>query len=590
MGGYERQADYGIITALRDELAALRAALTGVEEVQLGTSDIRYYYRGRLSCRDGSEVTVVCACSSEMGQQPALNVTRDLIAAWKPRHVFLVGIAGGFPDRGTSYGDVVVPLRVHYYEPGKLIPNSVGPDGAQRGRTTRWRTFTTSARLSSAVEALAVEDADWLRRVSVPRPDGGEQKPQILRDELASGEEVWASLESPITQEVLSRSDKILAVENEASGFLSAVLESPHPPDALVIKALSDLVAGKDDRWRAFAASASAAFAMAVIEKLGARWLLGGAEPVARSPGPAPHPVTSELEFAFFRGGEDDDPELLDGTLACLAQLFRKDEALQTDPEHAKSWLRDSYLAAQFGDPLVHPWREIIGGAHVGRTVVGAVWLSVYLKRRWCFAGYFGLLDDQRKPGRDLRFMKRVLEELLHSAPDVKGIIFEVDPFDMNLLSQAACRKKVKGEMDEDRVCEHRQSLAKALYFQQHGAWMLMRGDESPLSYTQPSLNREYSVDDERLQYLMLLPLPWGTSPHDIPLGEVLDFVYDMLWADCFGEENELKVTGFIERVHELKEQLQQSAGAGWKYGRVRKPPEVEELDRILRAEGLSTG
>lgn len=272
MGGYEHQADYGIITALRDELAALRAALTGVEEVQLGTSDIRYYYRGRLSCRDGSEVTVVCACSSEMGQQPALNVTRDLIAAWKPRHVFLVGIAGGFPGRGTFYGDVVVPLRVHYYEPGKLIPNSVGPDGAQRGRIPRWRTFTTSARLSSAVEALAVEAADWLRRVSVPRPDGGEQKPQILRDELASGEEVWASLESPITQEVLSRSDKILAVENEASGFLSAVLESPRPPDALVIKALSDLVAGKDDRWRAFAASASAAFAVAVIEKLGARW------------------------------------------------------------------------------------------------------------------------------------------------------------------------------------------------------------------------------------------------------------------------------------------------------------------------------
>src|SRR5207253_1994694 len=78
------QADYGIVTALRDELTALRAALSAVEEVQLGANDIRYYHVGRLSCRDGSEVTVVCVCANEMGQQPALNATRDLIAAWKP--------------------------------------------------------------------------------------------------------------------------------------------------------------------------------------------------------------------------------------------------------------------------------------------------------------------------------------------------------------------------------------------------------------------------------------------------------------------------------------------------------------------------
>lgn len=273
--GREPRADYGIVTALRDELNALRAALSGVEEVQLGTADIRYYYRGRLACRDGSQVTVVCVCSNEMGQLPALNATRDLIAGWKPMHILLVGIAGGFPGRGGSYGDVVVPLRVHYYEPGKLVATSAGPDGRKRTRLPRWRTFTTSAKLSSAVEALAVEGAEWVRRVSVQRPDATEQKPRVLRDELASGEEVWASLDSPMAREVLATSDKILAVENEASGFLGAVLESAYPPDALVVKAISDLVAGKDDRWRAFAASAAAAFAVAVIEKLGARWRSG---------------------------------------------------------------------------------------------------------------------------------------------------------------------------------------------------------------------------------------------------------------------------------------------------------------------------
>jgi nucleoside phosphorylase len=111
MGG--RQADYGIVTALRDELTAVRTALGAVEEVQEGTDDIRYYQWGRLLCRDGFEVSVVCVCANKMGQQPALNATRDLITAWKPRHVILVGIAGGFPGRFATYGDVGPRASVH---------------------------------------------------------------------------------------------------------------------------------------------------------------------------------------------------------------------------------------------------------------------------------------------------------------------------------------------------------------------------------------------------------------------------------------------------------------------------------------------
>jgi len=271
------QADFGIVTALRDELAALRAVLGITEEVQLGDRDIRYYFRALVKCHDGSEVVVVCACANDMGQIPALNLTRDLIAAWQPRHLLLVGIAGGFPGRGGSYGDLVVPLQVHYYEPGKLVPSGAAPSEVETPRIPRWRVFRTSAKLHAAVEALAVEEEKaWAARIKVVRPDGvGRIVPKILRADLASGEEVWASLESAIAREVLSHSDKILGVENEAAGFLSAVEECPRPPDALVVKAFSDLVEGKDDRWRAFAAMASATFSVALIEKVGSRY--GGA-------------------------------------------------------------------------------------------------------------------------------------------------------------------------------------------------------------------------------------------------------------------------------------------------------------------------
>lgn len=277
LGSVAVQADYGIVTALRDELTALRTALGPTEEVQLGDRDIRYYYRSRVQCQDGSEVVVVCACANDMGQKPALNLTRDLIAAWRPRHLLLVGIAGGFPGRGASYGDLLAPLQVHYYEPGKLVPADATPPRNEVPRIPRWRIFRASAKLQAAVEALAVEEEKpWVGRIKVPRPDGAAGAvPAVLRADLASGEEVWASMESAIAQEVLSHSDKILGVENEAAGFLSAIEECAHPPDGLVVKAFSDLVEGKDDRWRAFAAAASAAFAVALIEKVGSRY--GGA-------------------------------------------------------------------------------------------------------------------------------------------------------------------------------------------------------------------------------------------------------------------------------------------------------------------------
>lgn len=269
---FEHVVDFGIVTALRDEMIAVLTSLGVVEEIQSRQEDIRYYYRARVGCLDGSEQVVVCVLATETGQQPALNATRDLIAAWKPRHVILVGIAGGIAARGVKYGDLIVPRRIHYYEPGKLTP---------KGRRQRGPSFDAGANLQSAVEALAIQtDKTWLNRIREPRPDGKNKvAPRILRDELASGEEVWAHLGAEIVREVLDRYDKVLAVDNEAAGVFNAVHESTHKPDVLVVKAASDLVNRKDDRWRRYAAKVAAVFAVALIEKIGGRWDLRGSRP-----------------------------------------------------------------------------------------------------------------------------------------------------------------------------------------------------------------------------------------------------------------------------------------------------------------------
>jgi nucleoside phosphorylase len=260
-----KAADFGIVTALRDEMLAALDALGSFEEVSPDREDIRYYYRSRVRCLDGSDETVVCVLASDMGQLAALNATRDLIGAWNPRHVLLVGIAGGVKARKVNFGDIVVPTRIHHYPPAKLSPE---------GRLQRGASWEASAKLLAAVEALAIQkDPLWPARLGVGRPRGQPPAaPRVRRGELASGEEVWANLDSPIVQDVLARFDKVNAVDNEAAGVFQAVHEAVYKPDVLVVKAVSDLVNHKDDRWREYAAHAASAFAMAVIEKVGTRW------------------------------------------------------------------------------------------------------------------------------------------------------------------------------------------------------------------------------------------------------------------------------------------------------------------------------
>lgn len=265
------KADYGIVTALDEEMRPLLKAICQYETVDLGKQDTRYYYLAQIRCLDGSNQTVTCALATEMGQQAAQNVTHDLIRAWNPRHLLLIGIAGGIPGREIRCGDIIVPSYVHYCEPGKLIARHQ----AQRyKRQPRWKTFDTSRVLLGAARAVNLEpEANWTKAIGNLTSIGRENiHPRLFWDEMVSSEEVWSDLKAAIVHEALERSDKIRAVDNEAAGVFNAAREAPNMPNVLVIKGISDLIENKDDTFHDYAASAAAAFAMAIITKVGGRW------------------------------------------------------------------------------------------------------------------------------------------------------------------------------------------------------------------------------------------------------------------------------------------------------------------------------
>ena len=389
------KTDFGVVVALQEELAAMLSALGKYEEVDLGSRDIRHYYRSFVHCQDGSEQSVVCVKASQMGQLAAQNAASDLISGWKPRHLLLVGIAGGVASRGAQLGDVVVPNRIHYYEPGKLTPGS---------RRLRGPSREASPRLLTAVDALAMEtDPRWHRQISASKPANEPGVPRIVRGDMASGEDVWADEEAPAVREVLSRWDKVVTVDTEAGGVFSAAAESTQPPDILVVKAVSDLAdTSKNDDWHGYAADAAAAFAVAVIEKIGGRW--------SESTPSDAEPVASQAAAAGAKAG--------------VAQLLRIPPALVGDIDPYEIGVsRSSIAEAMSGDQLRPPY--------VGRSVDDCLDAAISKRR-------IALLIGDSKSGKS----RSAYEAIRRCCPDATLLVAGSPNANSNVVRELLARDR----------------------------------------------------------------------------------------------------------------------------------------------------
>jgi nucleoside phosphorylase len=144
--------DFLIITALRDELEALRAVQAGWTDGhdQFGLP----YYRLLLPNHDGHQLSIVAGWSGEMGEAQAATRSAALVAELRPAAIGMCGICAGNPGE-TNLGDIVAADRVYSYDHGKLI---AGAD-AQGARIEEFRhditTYNLSVGWKMAVDALA---------------------------------------------------------------------------------------------------------------------------------------------------------------------------------------------------------------------------------------------------------------------------------------------------------------------------------------------------------------------------------------------------------------------------------------------------
>lgn len=269
-----QSVDFLIVTAVEDEYHAVRQLLPGPTQQGLDTiASIPGVEVGLAE--DSCRVALIVTGQSTAVAQAAV---KDAIIRCAPRAVILAGIAAGFPENGVEFGDILLPFWIFPYEHAKIRerPSPEASDRSNLEYENRGSAFDVSHPLWNAAKALKLDSTrPWLKRLYAPRPDSLKRDPAIHAERnfiLGSGDKLVASEFARERKSLIDRYKKnAIGLEMEAYGSMMACRSEDVP--FLLVKASQDPgTAAKDaldekDRWRAYAAAASAAFVLTLIER-----------------------------------------------------------------------------------------------------------------------------------------------------------------------------------------------------------------------------------------------------------------------------------------------------------------------------------
>ena len=218
---------------------------------------------------------------------------------------------------------------------------------------------------------------------------------------------------------------------------------------------------------------------------------------------------------------------------------------------------------------------------------IGIAYLSCKTDREWAFANYFGIHEDWRNRW-DIPFVVFLKKSLQRLVPNAKGIVFEIESIDKELLKRAGCQEKVKGEPDQDEIVTHARRWRRLTYYQKMQARTALQEDGTWFPYAQPAMDDESCKKHECPMILMVAPLDIDTGlPADLSPNDVADFVYDELFRDAYGEPGESYRPKFRKYLQELKKRMRSRTKGMPKFDVVSTPPEIRMLLKTLKRENL---
>jgi nucleoside phosphorylase len=245
-----------VLCALLVELRAVHEQMQWHGEVGNEVVDGgEIYLTGVLAGRHVTwEVRVGC---SERSNSAAAASLANAVNNFSPQVAVFVGIAGGIaPD--VALGDVVAATTIFEYDQGKAT---------QTGYQAREVQLHSSFNLTQAAMHVALTGG-WLDRILPSGPDP-QAPPAAHVEPIAAGGKVIAASDSTTVEMIKAIAPRVVAVETEGAGFLTAAHRF-QTVSAIVVRGISDLLdskhASETQGWQPRAAANAAAFAYALLD------------------------------------------------------------------------------------------------------------------------------------------------------------------------------------------------------------------------------------------------------------------------------------------------------------------------------------
>lgn len=298
-------SDYtiGWISALEIELAVAMATLDEEHpDLQVDESDRNSYTFGRIGQHN---VVIACLCLGRKGATSAATVAKDMMRSFKSlRFWLMVGVGGGVPGNGNDIrlGDVVVSVPDKQY--AGVVQYDIGK--AENGGVFS-RTGALDAPPEELLAALSklkakhrlgkTQIAHYLENIKVACPESTRQDPETdvlycgtyhhvggescekCDKERVERRDVRTSTNPVIHYGTIASGNRVIKdstcrdrLSKELGGVLCFEMEAAGLMNSfrcLVIRGISDYAdSHKNDRWQAYAAATSAAYAKELLYTL----------------------------------------------------------------------------------------------------------------------------------------------------------------------------------------------------------------------------------------------------------------------------------------------------------------------------------
>jgi hypothetical protein len=215
-------------------------------------------------------------------------------------------------------------------------------------------------------------------------------------------------------------------------------------------------------------------------------------------------------------------------------------------------------------------------------------YVTTYPVSHWSFGNYLAVRRLWRSNNGSTAewFREQIDRRLLEIDPDTKGTVWEVEPVDLPLLNETSRRGRIGGYPDTPRVLANIRQLRRLNLYQRHGVPALLAADGLALPYWQPAMDDDLRPENER-ELILMVRLSQNTRPDDVRLGELLDFVYNDLYADAYGGTGTVSIPGYRRYLASIRERVERAAAGGWALGKLSFRSSIRTLLNLAEQEEL---